>query len=153
MHSFVRTALIDAPVAEVWTTLADFGGISAWAPNVDHSCLMAAGPIGVGLARRIQSGPTTVVETIQVFEPGVALAYSIAGLPPVVRSVTNGWRLGASGVQTMVTLTTEIDTGPRPPQQVVARGIGRVLGKASDDMLQGLADHLVRSAGEGVAHG
>ena len=76
------------------------------------------------------------------WEPGRQLCYSIEGLPPVVRSVTNTWKLDGTDGGTAVTITSRIDTGPRPPQQVVARVFGRVLAKASRRMLEGLKTHL-----------
>ena len=99
---------------------------------------------GVGMVRRIQSGRTTVVETVRVWEPGVALRYEITGLPPVIQSVTNTWSVLPHGHGTKVDLTTEIDAGPRPPQQGIAKLVGRKLGEASDQMLSGLAVHLAR---------
>lgn len=93
--------------------------------------------------RRIQTSGTTILETVEWWEPGVGLSYSITGLPPVIRSVTNTWRLGGSGDQTIVVLSTEIDAGPRPPQQLVAKAVGRKLGEVSDQMLAGLSDALL----------
>lgn len=81
------------------------------------------------------------------WQPGETLAYSIEGLPPVVRSVTNTWRLDGAGSATTVTLTSAIDAGPRPPQQLIARVVGKSLVKASREMLAGLRTHLE----EGVA--
>ena len=46
------------------------------------------------------------------------------------------------GGTTAVTLTSAIDAGPRPPQQLVARVAGRVLATASRQMLSGLDEHL-----------
>lgn len=137
-----KTRLIPASLDAVWAVLSDFGAISAWAPNVDHSCLMAEQAEGVGMARRIQTGRTTVVETVEVYEPGRALGYRLTGLPPVIRSVTNTWTLASTGEETTATLTTEIDAGSRPPRKAIAKAVGRVLGKASDEMLDGLAAHF-----------
>jgi hypothetical protein len=139
-----RSGLIDAPVGAVWEVLSDFASIGSWAPNVDHSCLMSDQAAGVGTIRRIQTGRTTILETVELWEPGVSLAYRITGLPPVIRSVVNTWRLGSSGDATMVLLTTDVDTGPRPPQQVVAKVVGRRLAAVSEQMLAGLAEHVER---------
>ncbi len=142
MATVERTGLIEGSAEEVWAVLGDFAAISRWAPNVDHSSLMTEQIEGVGSVRRIQTGGVTVVETVETWEPGVELSYGITGLPPVIKKVTNTWRLGTSGNQTLVRLTTEIDTGPRPPQQVIAKAVGRKLGEASDQMIVGLARHL-----------
>ena len=144
MNSVERTGLIAAPIEAVWAVLADFASISSWAPNVDHSCLMSEQTEGVGTVRRIQTDRSTIVETVESWEPGVTLTYRITGLPPVIKSVTNTWRLGASGDSTMVRLTTDIDTGPKPPQQMIAKVVGRRLAAASEQMIAGLTDHVVR---------
>jgi carbon monoxide dehydrogenase subunit G len=138
MATITRSLHIAALPELVWALLSDFGSISAWAPNVDHSCLMSDQQSDAGTARRIQTGRTTLVETVQTWEPNVTLGYRLEGLPPVVKSVTNTWTLEASGTGTNTTLTSEIDTGNKPPQKIAAKAVGRILGKASDEMLSGL---------------
>jgi len=141
-----RTGLIAAPLDAVWAVLADFAAISAWAPNVDHSCLMSEQTEGVGMVRRIQTNRTTILETVEACEPGVTLTYRITGLPPVIKSVTNTWRIGASDDSTMVRLTTDIDTGPKPPQQLIAKAVGRRLAAASEQMIAGLTQNVEQGA-------
>jgi uncharacterized protein YndB with AHSA1/START domain len=148
MATVMKSTTIPASVDAVWALLADFAAISQWAPNVDHSCLMSDQTEGVGMVRRIQTGRTTVVETVEHWEPGVALRYAITGLPPIIRSVTNAWSIEPDGDATTATLTTEIDAGPRPPQQGIAKAVGRKLGQASDEMLAGLATHFATSPGQ-----
>jgi carbon monoxide dehydrogenase subunit G len=144
MTTVERTGLIGAPIDAVWDVLSDFAAISAWAPNVDHSCLMSERTEGVGMVRRIQTDRSTIIETVENWESGVTMTYRITGLPPVIKSVTNTWRLGASGDSTMVRLTTEIDTGPKPPQRVIAKAVGRRLAAASEQMIAGLTEHIER---------
>lgn len=138
----LREVRIARPTGDIWAALADFGAISRWAPNVDHSCLTTVQAEGPGTVRRIQTGRNVLLERVTEWEPGRLLTYAIEGLPPVVGSVTNSWRLDGDGPFTTVSLTTTIDTGPRPPQKVVARVVGRMLAKASDQTLPGLDDHL-----------
>lgn len=141
MSTVTRTRTIARPAEEVWAVLADFGGIAAWADNADHSCVLRAiggDPVGLGTERRIQSGRMTLVERVTIAEEPEVLAYAIEGLPPVVRSVTNEWRLTPQGDTTAVALSSTIDCGPRPPQQLIARIVGRRLAKASETMLAGL---------------
>jgi hypothetical protein len=91
-----------------------------------------------------------VLETVTVWEPDAVLSYTISGLPPVIRSVSNSWSLvatdvpGASvtGAGTEVTLTTTVEPGPLPPHKLAARVAGRTLSTASDQMLGGLAVFL-----------
>lgn len=142
MVEVVEVLTTPQSASALWEVLADFDTISRWAPNVDHSCLTTSTADGVGATRRIQTGRTTVLETVTDWEPERCLAYSITGLPPMIRSVTNTWRLADLGGTTEVTLTSSIDAGPRPPQQVVARVVGRALAKASRQMLAGLDAHV-----------
>lgn len=147
MAEVTRSLDVPVPPAAVWTVLADFGSISSWAPNVDHSSLMSGQESGVGARRRIQAGRLTVVEYIVHWEEGQALGYRIEGLPPAIKRVTNTWRLQPSGTGTAASVTTDIHIGPRPPQQLVARGIAKRLGGISDQMLAGLRTHLTSSEG------
>jgi carbon monoxide dehydrogenase subunit G len=147
MISVERSGTIAATPEEVWAVLSDFAAISAWAPNVDHSCLLTEQATGVGTARRIQAGRTTLVETVAEWTPPTddttaVLSYALTGLPKVVRSVTNTWNLKRDRAGTAVTLTSTIDAGSRPPQKVVARIVGRKLASASDEMIAGLTDHI-----------
>ena len=134
--------IIDRPSHTVWAELARFGAISRWAPPVDHSCLMSSSLAGVGAVRRVQVGRNALLERIVAWEPGRHLAYNIEGLPPVLRSVTNHWFLDDQGNRTLVTITSAVDAGPRPPQQLIARGFGKILGKGSREMLRGLKHYL-----------
>jgi uncharacterized protein YndB with AHSA1/START domain len=150
MAELTHTRRIEAPRAVVWATLADFGSISAWAPKVDHSSIQRVGADGgsddaatLGVIRRIQSGRRTLLERIVSWESGTTLAYEIEGLPKVVRSARNEWRLTPEGSDaTTATLTSTVDCGPRPPQQLVARIVAGRIAALSDGMLAGLADHL-----------
>ena len=143
MTTVTRTAVLPATPEEVWAVLADFESISSWAGFVDHSSLLTEQTEGVGMTRRIQTGRTTVVETVSVWEPGVTLSYEITGLPPVIRSVTNTWRLGASGEDTMAWIETRIRTGPRPPQKAIAKAVSKRLANSSVEMLEGLNAHFL----------
>ena len=143
-----RTRTIRVEQSRVWDVLADFDRLADWAPNADHTCWLDE-PVDdgrmIGRARRVQAGRVVLVERITVWEPPARLAYDLGGLPPVVKSAVNEWRLvtdPSSVERTIVTLATHVDCGPRPPQQLVARLVGNRLAKASDVMLAGLADHL-----------
>lgn len=149
-----RHRTIHASPEAVWGVLADFASISRWADNVDHSCLLQTGEPGVGAARRIQAGRTVLVERIVTWVPLTTLAYDLEGLPPVVRSARNRWDLAPEAGATHVTLTSTVDAGPRPPQHLIARIVGRVLARQSDTMLAGLAavtSGVSTAASEGIA--
>ena len=140
--SLQRAATIGAPPEAVWATLADFEAISAWAGNVDHSSATTEATEGIGAARRVQAGRVVLIETVTVWEAPTALAYTLDGLPPLARTVTNRWDLApAPGEGTAVTLTTTIEPLGGPRGKIGQRILGRVLGKAADDLVKGLAAH------------
>ena len=147
-----RTTLVTHSVDDIWAVLAAFGDISLWAPNVDHSCVVSDRMEGIGAVRRIQSSRATVLETVVEWDETVGFSYSISGLPPVVRSVTNSWNLEPNEAGTNVRLSTNIQAGPRPPHRLAAMVVGRRLGVASDQMLGGLDAFLNgrASAGQGA---
>ena len=149
MADVTRQKRIGAPSDEVWATLADFGAIGTWAPNVDHSSVLRAADDAehLGLTRRVQVGRLTLLERIIGWDEPRTLAYEIEGLPKVVRSVENRWTLEPDGAATRASLTSTVDCGPRPPHQLVARIVARRLASDSDKMLTGLADHLERHHG------
>ena len=134
--------VIERPAAAVWAALADFGSIAGWASNVDHSCLLSEQVEGVGAVRRVQAARATLVETLVTWEPERTLAYTIAGLPPALGTITNTWKLDPMGRQTSVSLTTSIDAGKAPPKRLLAKGLLRPLGSASVQMLRGLKSHV-----------
>lgn len=142
MVAVVEQTSIEGSADEVWAVLGDFGDISRWASNVDHSCLTTDQRTGVDSVRRVQVGRNALLERVIDWHDGERLSYAIEGLPPVVRSVVNTWALDEDGDSTIVTLTTDVNAGPRPPQQLVARGLGAVLAKASREMLAGLKTHV-----------
>jgi hypothetical protein len=143
-----RTRSIPARQSRVWDVLADFDRLAVWAANADHTCwLDEPNPDGamIGRARRVQAGRVVLVERITVWEPPARLAYDLGGLPPVVKSAMNEWRLRVDPSdpdRALVTLATHVDCGPRPPQRLIARLVARRLAGASDVMLEGLAAHV-----------
>jgi len=157
MTTIERSRTIPAHLTRVWDVLADFDHLAVWADNADHtSWLDDPRPDGemVGRARRVQAGRMVLIERITVWEPPARLAYTLAGLPPVVKSAVNEWRLAVDPTdaeRTVVTLVSRVDCGPRAPQQLIARLVGRRLAGASETMLKGLAEHLAASVTSGPA--
>ncbi|KKC06617.1 SRPBCC family protein [Mycobacterium nebraskense] len=148
MADIHRTRTIAARIGDIWETLADFGSISSWADNVDHSCILFSGPDGaaVGTARRVQVKRDALVERVTEFDPPRALGYDIEGLPARLRRVSNRWTLqpaaGASAPATLVTLTSTVEIGPHATQKLAERVLCRFLARQSETMLAGLANRL-----------
>ena len=147
MADIHRTRAIAARIGDVWETLADFGSISSWAGNVDHSCILHSGPDGadVGTARRVQVKRDTLVERITEFDPPRALGYDIEGLPRRLRRVSNRWTLAPSAAMTLVTLTSTVEIGPHATQKAAEHLLCRFLARQSEAMLAGLANRLERA--------
>lgn len=144
-----RSRIIAASPRAVWDVLADFGALSSWAGNVDHSCLLEHGAdgTGVGTSRRVQVGRDTLVERITEFDAPYALAYAIEGLPRRLRRVSNRWSLAPAGPDsTAVTLTSTVHIGTNPAAALAERAMCRFMSKQSDAMLTGLAARLEGSA-------
>ena len=131
-----RSRTIAAAPHDIWDVLADFGSISSWAGNVEHSCILTHGPDDepVGTTRRIQAGRNTLVERITEFDAPHTLAYDIEGLPQRLRRVTNRWTLRPTAGGTQVTLTTTVEFGSRLACRALAR--------QSDAMLAGLTNRM-----------
>ncbi|MDT5074337.1 MAG: hypothetical protein QOH82_3657 [Mycobacterium sp.] len=136
-----RSRSIIAPPQAIWDVLADFGSLSSWADNVDHSCILNHGPDGevTGTTRRVQIGRNALVERITEFDPHTALAYDIEGLPNRLRTVVNRWTLQSAGGTTEVTLTSRVDIGSGPVARAAEWIVCRGMAKESDSMLTGLA--------------
>lgn len=136
-----RARLLPAPVDEVWCTLAAFGGISTWAPNVDHSRSLGPFNGGVGAARRVQVGRLGLIETVTTWDPPCRLAYQVAGLPPQLGCVTYEWNLVSDQSQTKVTVITTVQAGRSLPHRLVAWLAVRRLAATSEQLLTGLSNH------------
>lgn len=136
-----RSRTVPAKIQSVWDVLADFGAISAWVPDVDHSCLLRRDPV----SRRVQVGRTVVVERITEFEPPHLLGYDIEGLPRRLGRIHTNWRLVPSGHHTIATVTNTVDIGTNVVAQLAERGACHALAHRSDTILAGLAKRMEAS--------
>jgi hypothetical protein len=137
-----RSVTVAAQPQAVWAVLADFGSISAWAANIDHSCILEQRDEPLGTTRRVQIGRNALVETITEFDAGHALAYHVDGLPKQVRRFTNRWSLRPCDHGTVITLTSKIEIGSGPMHKITEQALCRMQSRQSDIMLAGLAHRL-----------
>jgi uncharacterized protein YndB with AHSA1/START domain len=138
-----RSRTIAADPQSVWDVLADFGSISSWADNIDHSCILNQGDEPTGTTRRVQIGRNALVETITEFDAPHALTYDVDGLPKRVRRFSNRWSLRAARHgSTVVTLTSTVEIGSGPVHKLAERAVCRIQVRQSEIMLDGLADRL-----------
>lgn len=139
-----RSRTVPASPRQVWDVLADFGAISSWAANVDHSCLLehGSGAADVGTSRRLQVGRDALVERITEYTPPDVLGYDIEGLPRRVRRASNRWSLAGLGTSTSVTLTSTVQIGSTPLARIAEHAMCRFLARQSDTLLDGLTTRL-----------
>lgn len=142
MATTSSSIVVPSPLETVWSTLERYADVAQWGRGVSQSSLLTEQATGVGAVRRVQVGRIALRETVTVWEPLRALGYRIEGLPAIVRSAGNTWTISADGTGTRVTLTGVVETKVgRLLDKVVA---GRI-GKANDELLAGLQDHLSRA--------
>ncbi|MGE0215242.1 SRPBCC family protein [Mycolicibacterium sp.] len=135
-----RTRTLAADPAAVWATLADFGALAAWADDVDHCCLINGDTHAdrVGLARRVQIGRDTVVETIVDFAAPRTLAYRITGVPAGF-SVSNRWTVQPrTDGTTAVTLTSTIRMSAALLRPLGERAFARLMARRVESLLDSL---------------
>ncbi|MFZ3269132.1 MAG: SRPBCC family protein [Mycobacterium sp.] len=143
MADIDRSRSIAADPNAVWDVLADFGSISSWADNIDHSCILNHGGEPIGTTRRVQIGRNALVEQITEFEPTRALGYDVEGLAKRLRRFNNRWSLRPTdNGTTIVTITSTVEIGSGPLQKLAERAACRVQARQSDLMLAGLANRL-----------
>ncbi|WP_445168157.1 SRPBCC family protein [Mycolicibacterium sp. Dal123E01] len=142
MAEIHRTQTVAADPQAIWAVLADFGAISAWAANVDHSCLLspAEQTIGVGTTRRVQVGRNTLLERITEIASPTSLAYDVEGFPRRL-TVNNRWTLTPVNNATAVTLISTV-TFTGPLRRVVEGVVTRVSANQVDTMLAGIAKRV-----------
>jgi carbon monoxide dehydrogenase subunit G len=140
-----RRLAIAADPKAVWAVLADFGAISSWADNIDHSCVLIQGSEPVGTTRRVQIGRNALVEQITEYDEMRALAYDVEGLPKRLRRFNNRWSLRPADAGTVVTLTSTAEIGSGPIHKLAERAVCRVQARQSEIMLAGLAHRLEKS--------
>lgn len=145
-----RTRIVAAAPRAVWDVLADFGSISSWAGNVDHSCVLEHGVDGspLGMSRRVQVGRNALVERITAFTPPgsdgpCVLGYDIEGLPRRLRRLTNRWDVRPAGDgRTEATVTSTVEIGDNLLARAVENIVCRAMAKQSEAMLTGLAHEV-----------
>lgn len=137
-----RSRVISAPRDRVWDVLAAFDRLSDWAPDAEHSAPLTMPATGPGAKRRVQNGRVVLVETIVAWEQPAQLAYRIEGLPPRLGSITFDWRLEPQGTMTAAKVTVTVNSGARPPQQLVERVVARRFAGVASGLLDALDAHL-----------
>ena len=148
MADFTETIHIDAPIADVWTALADIGAISTWNPGVRESHQTTRGDVAIGSCRRCELGGKNYLdEEVVLFEPPFKITFRITDTNLPFASADIRFNLDAHGN------TTQVEVSPL--YNLKFGVFGRILDtlmvkttyrKGMRELLQGLKSHVEASA-------
>jgi hypothetical protein len=81
------SVVISAPIDKVWSTVRDFGALSAWHPVIASSSLDSGADGEVGAVRRLTTGDGGVIveRLLTIDDDGHTLTYTILESPFAVR--------------------------------------------------------------------
>ena len=142
----LRTEIeIDASPERVWEVLADFGGVSNWAPTITESRSLTEANEGVGAERtcdHVKMG--TLEERIVDWEEGERYAYIVTkGLPMPMKSLKNDWSTASANGATRVDLKMVFETKFGPLGRMMeAMLLRRMMRKEMAITLAGLKYHV-----------
>ncbi len=122
MTTFTETIEIDAPVNQVWATLADVGSIADWNPGLIGS-KATNDIVGVGATRFCDiDGRQNLDEEVVLFEPERSITFRITRSTLPFRSADIAFTLTAHGQTTGVSVS--------PNYRLKYGIVGRLLDKA-----------------------
>lgn len=126
----VATAVVPAPVDEVWAALADHEAMATWGPGMSVSVTTegTGDRNGVGAVRRIKApGPApAIVEEIIRFEPGRTLGYKALGGVPF-KNYRGEVSLTAEGTGTRIAWAISVDQRLPLVEKVAIKTVATVL--------------------------
>ena len=145
MAELTRQVTVDAPKERVWEVLADFGGVSNWAPTITESRSLTEANEGVGAERtcdHVKMG--TLEERIVEWEEGERYAYIVTkGLPMPMKSLKNDWSAASANGATRVDLRMVFETKFGPLGTMMeAMMLRRMMRKEMGISLAGLKYHV-----------
>ena len=146
MSQISRTAIIRAPLARVWETIADVGTIAQWHPGVERSPVLSTHRTGLGAIRRVELyDGTSAVEEVTSLDEGRSLTVSMSEFTmPLTRGAAT-FEMEADGTdRTRVTMTMDYEMKYGPFGWLMnALMLRPIIGKLLQSVLSGLDHHLV----------
>jgi ligand-binding SRPBCC domain-containing protein len=110
MRVLTEQVEINAPSHLVWEALADFGGVSDWAPYMKHSHLIGDIESGVGTRRGMRHAwGFRFEEAITEWNEGDGYSFDVFRAPFPMKNVHESWVTGRENGN--VTVTTEVNYG------------------------------------------
>lgn len=103
---------IDAPLTVVWSLLADFGAVAAWAPYMRASYLVGDIRSGVGTRRAMRHAwGFRFEETVTQWHEGKGFAFDVLRAPFPMKDVKETWAVSVESGVTVV--ATQVRYGMR----------------------------------------
>ena len=94
---------IKAPDHLVWEVLADFGGVSAWAPYMRTSHLIGEQDSGIGMRRGMRHAwGFRFEEVVTQWHEGKGFAFDVLKAPFPMKDVKEVWVIGTENGHTLV---------------------------------------------------
>lgn len=109
MTQVSRQIKINAPKEKVWEVLADFGGVSNWAPTVVSAYSTTEANGGVGAGRHCEvKGFGSIEERIPEWDEGHSYSYDVVdGVPAPMKYIRNTVSVRPDGDGTLVRFALE----------------------------------------------
>lgn len=151
MNKVEAQIVINAPVQRVWEVLADFGGVSRWAPSVTKSYSTSKNNGGPEASRHCDiAGFGSVEEDITEWNEGRDFTYVATGVGPISEGYST-WAVKPQGDKTLVytDLRYGVRFGPIGALMNVLI-MRRKIEKSMVNALEGLKHHVKTGESIGV---
>lgn len=148
MRVLAEQVNIQAPRADVWAALEDFGGVSKWAPFMSRSKLVGPQETGVGTRRIMHHSLGFNFEELVVeWTDGVGYTFDVYRAPYPMINVRENWNLegqdGACTVSSEVRYQMRLGPLGRALDSLMVQFIVR---REMRSGLRGLKEYVERSA-------
>lgn len=115
MRELTEQTVINAPMEKVWEALADFGGVSDWAPYMKTSHLIGDLSTGIGTRRGMRHAlGFRFEECVTSWEDGKGYSFDVFRAPFPMTDVKESWLAGSASDNSTVTtrVTYNMKLGP-----------------------------------------
>ncbi len=145
MTQISKQIRIDAPKDKVWEILADFGGVSNWAPTVVSAYSTTEANGGVGAERHCEVKRFgSIEERIPEWDEGRSYSYDVVdGVPAPMKYIRNTVSVCLDGDGTLVRFALEFEMKFGPVGALLERlAIRPLMRKTLTESLAGLKHHV-----------
>lgn len=144
----ITSKVIDLSAEKIWDAMSRFGDVDQWATGVLRSAWKEPDRLddAVGSVRFCDLDEFGyVAETIEHWEPGRALTYSVKGMPFPMKGATNAWTfrpLGPDQTEVITTITVQLKPGAGFMSALVKKNLRRVQEGVLADLAHFAADGI-----------